>query len=124
LGRSLNAARMGVSQRRVTNIRSMVRRAISLTSAELPKRRLDRPLSPIWADLAVLAQDKGDQINLKRLFRIFQQLAVEPQVLSPVAFERVRDYLRATGVSKPDATYRRMVLAWNRLNILLRSCRI
>src|SRR6516162_117596 len=43
LGQTLNAARMGVSERRVTNIRSMVRRPISLSSIEVPKRRLDFP---------------------------------------------------------------------------------
>ena len=124
LGQTLNAARMGVSQRRVTNIRSMVRRAISLTSIDLPKRRLHLRLSPIWAGLAAIPKDGGDRIVLKRLFRVFQLQGVEPSSLSPAAFEGARDYLRAAGSSRPDATYRRMILAWNRLNGLLRSCRI
>lgn len=123
LGSGLNAVRMNVGQRRVTNIRSMVRRAISLTCVELPKRRLDLRLSPIWAGLVTLVKDKGDRIVLKRLFRIFQLQGVEPSSLTPEAFEHVRDYLRATGASMPDAMYRRIVLAWNRLNALLHSYR-
>jgi len=119
LGQTLNPARMGVSRRRVTNIRSMVRRAISLTSIDLPKRRLHLRLSPIWAKLVAIPKDRGDRIVLKRLFRIFQLQGVEP-----AAFEGARDYLRAADTSRPDATYRRMILAWNRLNGLLRSCRI
>ena len=124
LGQTLNPARMGVSRRRVTNIRSMVRRAISLTTVDLPKRRLHLRLSPIWADLMAIPEDRGDRIVLKRLFRIFQLQGVEPSSLSPAAFEGARDYLRAADTSRPDATYRRMILAWNRLNGLLRSCRI
>jgi len=123
LGQTLNPARMGVSRRRVTNIRSMVRRAISLTSIDLPKRRLHLRLSPIWAKLVAIPKDRGDRIVLKRLFRVFQLQGVEPSSLSPAAFEGARDYLRAADTSRPDATYRRMILAWNRLNGLLRSCR-
>jgi hypothetical protein len=123
LGKALNAARMGVTQRRVTNIRSMVRRAISLSSNEVPKRRLDFSLGPIWAELAALVSDRGDRILLERLFRILQLKGIEPTALGPAAFQLVRDYLHETGASRPDAIYRRIVLAWNRLNALLRSYR-
>ena len=123
LGQTLNAARMGVSQRRVTNVRSMVRRAISLSSIEVPKRRLDFPLDPIWVELAALTKDEGDRILLKRLFRILQLKGIEPAALSSDSFQLVQNYLRETGVSRPDAIFRRSVLAWNRLNALLHSCR-
>ena len=56
LGQTLNAARMGVSERRVTNIRSMMRRAISLTSSDLPKRRLYLRLDPIWVKLVAVCR--------------------------------------------------------------------
>jgi hypothetical protein len=133
LGRGLNAARMGVTQGRLNNIRSMLRRAIAATMAEPARQRLDFPLAPIWEELACLLKSRedhtaagkrqvyGDHIVLRRLFRIFQLQGVEPAAVTASAFDRVLGYLHETGASRPDAIYRKMVIAWNRLNALLRS---
>jgi hypothetical protein len=121
LGQGLNAARMGVTQGRVNNIKSLVRRAVAATVAEPARRRLDTHLNPTWTALVQLGRDQGDRIVLKRLFRIFQENGIEPGALTTGAFDGVRGYLRATGASRPDASYRKMVIAWNRLNTLLRS---
>jgi hypothetical protein len=120
LGEGLNAARMGVTQGRVNNIRSLVRRAVAATVANLPRRRLDTPLPTLWHRLSALATDRGERFVLRALFRIFVLLELEPGSLTSASFEQARVYLRDSGRSRPEATYRRMVIAWNRLVTLLR----
>jgi hypothetical protein len=121
LGRGLNAARLGITRGSLTNVRSRVRVAMRLTGHNQAARRLDVPLGTVWEELLGLAAEPADRIALKRLFRILQLQSVEPAALSPAAFDRVRRYLHETGASRPDAVYRNMVMAWNRLNSLLRS---
>ena len=123
LGEGLNAARMGVTQGRVNNIRSLVRRAIASTVAEPARRRLDTPLPSLWRRLSALAPDRGERFVLRALFRIFVLLGLEPGSLTTASFEQARAYLRDSGRSRPEATYRRMVIAWNRLQTLLRPYR-
>jgi hypothetical protein len=123
LGQQLNAARMGVTQGRVNNIRSLVRRAIGATMARPARRRLDIPLAANWEQLARLGGDQGERIILKRLFRILQVLGIQPAALTQAAFDRVRHYLHETGASHPEAIYRKMVISWNRLQSLLRPYR-
>jgi hypothetical protein len=123
LGRGLNAARMGVTLGRLNNVRSLVRRAVAATTTEPARRRLDFPLAPLWARLADLAPDRGDRIILRRLFRVLQLQGAEPARLTPAAFNQARLYLHETGASRPDAIYRKMALAWNRLQRLLQPYR-
>ena len=137
LGSGLNAARMGVSGRHVNNLRSRVRRAVAATTAEPARRRLDFPLSATWEQLASLLKpalkeapkfkDKnlvyGDYIVLRCLFRIFQLHGIEPRAVTQASFDRALAYLQETGVSRPHAVYRNMVITWNRLQSLLRPYR-
>ena len=123
LGRGLNAARLGITGGRLANVKSMVRRAMKLTGHAEAARRLDFPLAPTWQALADVVGDPRSRILLRRLFRILQLKGIAPAAVSPAAFEAVRDYLRLSGVNRPDATYRELVLEWNRLQSLLRPYR-
>jgi hypothetical protein len=124
LGRNLSAARLGIAQGSLTNVKSRVRVAMRLTGYTGAARRLNFALAPVWQELVRLAGEPGDRIILKRLFRILQLQGVDPAALSQTAFDRVRLYLHDTGACRPHAVYRNMVIAWNRLNRLLRSSQI
>jgi hypothetical protein len=123
LGRDLNAASLGITQGRLANIRSMVRRALRETGHQNTARRLDFPLEPTWKALSDLPADSGARMLLRRLFRIFQLKGIEPDALSPAAFEDVRQHLHVIGDRRADATYREFVIAWNSLSSLLRPYR-
>jgi hypothetical protein len=123
LGRDLNATRLGITQGRLANVRSMVRRSLKLTGHGNVSRRLDLPLDPTWKALAGLFDDPRTRMMLRRLFRILQLRGIKPEAVSPSAFALVRDYLHQTGIARVDATYREFVLAWNRLQDLLRPYR-
>ena len=123
LGRDLNAARLGITQGRLANVKSLVRRAMNLTGHTEVSPRLDFPLDPIWDQLANLPGNPRSRILLRRLFRIFQLKGIAPSALCPAAFQAVRDYLRLSGTDRPDAKYRELVIEWNRLNALLRPYR-
>jgi hypothetical protein len=72
LGCGLNAARLGITRGRISNVKSMVRRAMTLTGHAEAARRLDFPLKPTWKALADAVGDPRSRILLRRLFRIFQ----------------------------------------------------
>ena len=96
---------------------------MKLTGHAEAARRLDFPLAPIWQALADVVGDPCSRILLRRLFRILQLKGIAPAAVCPAAFETVRDYLRLSGVDRPDAKYRELVLEWNRLQSLLRPYR-
>jgi hypothetical protein len=121
LGRRLSAARLGIAQGSLANVKSRVRVSMRLTGYVGAALRLNFALGPVWQELVRLAGEPSDRIILKRLFRILQLQGVGPATLSQAAFDGVRLYLYETGASRPDAVYRNMVIAWNRLNRLLRS---
>ena len=120
LGQGRNAAWLGVTQGRLNNVKSMVRRSLKLTGHTNLSRRLDFPLDPTWQSLVGLFTDARTQMMLRRLFRIFQLKGIAPNAVCPSAFSAVHDYLHQSGVARVDATYREFVLGWNRLQNLLR----
>jgi hypothetical protein len=79
------------------------------------------PLQRPWATLVELFSDRRSRIALTRLFRIFRSLGIASGEVSPAAFARVLEFQHASGVSRPDANYRELVLAWNRLMALYPS---
>jgi hypothetical protein len=118
LGRELNAVRLGISAGRLRNLKSLVRKALIATGHGSAMARLDIPLQRPWARLVRLLRDHRSRIALARLFRIFRSLGIAPGEVSPAAFARVVEFQHARGVSRPDANYRELVLAWNRLMTL------
>jgi integrase len=118
LGRELNAVRLGISAGRLRNLKSLVRQALIATGHGAAMARLDSPLQRPWATLVDLLPDRRSRIALARLFRIFRSLGIALVEVSPAAFARVLEFQRARGVSRPDANYRELVLAWNRLMTL------
>jgi len=123
LGRELNPVRLGISAGRLRNIKSLVRKALAATGHDAAPARLNFPLQHPWSGLVNLFSDRRSRIALARLFRIFQVLHIAPADISAATFDRVLEYLRATCTSRPDANFRELVLAWNRLNILLQPYR-
>ena len=93
LGRDLNAARLGITQGRLANVRSLGRRAMKLTGHTEDSPRLDFPLDPIWDQLA----DEGyepeltDELKAK-LDRRLASLDANPQDVTTwkAIVERVR----------------------------------
>jgi hypothetical protein len=118
LGRELHAVRLGISGGRLRNLKSLVRRALIATGHGAAMARLDSPLQRPWATLVDLLPDRRSRIALARLFRIFRSLGIAPAEVSAAAFAKVLEFQRARGVSRPDANYRELVLAWNRLMTL------
>jgi integrase len=118
LGRELNAVQLGISAGRLRNLKSLIRKALIATGHGAAMARLDIPLQRPWAALVELFRDRRSRIALARLFRIFQSLGIAPAEVSPAAFARVLEFQHASGVCRPDASYREIVLAWNRLMAL------
>jgi integrase len=118
LGRELNAVRLGISAGRLRNIKSLVRKALMATGHGAAMARLNIPLQHPWSTLVKLFMDRRSRIALARLFRIFQLIEIAPREVSPAAFAKALDFQRNSGVSRPDANYRELVLAWNRLMAL------
>lgn len=123
LGQEMNPARMGISAGRLRNIKSLVRKALGTTGHDAAPARLNFPLRHPWSGLVKLFPDRRSRIALARLFRIFQVLDIAPAEVSTATFDRVLEYLRTTCTSRPDANFRELVLAWNRLNSLLQPYR-
>lgn len=119
LGLELNAARLGISIGRLRNLNSLVRKALKITGHTAVTARLDIPLQYPWSACVDLFSDRRTRIALARLFRIFQVLDIAPAKVSTAAFDGVLRYLRTTGTLRPEANYRELVLAWNRLMTLL-----
>jgi site-specific recombinase XerC len=115
LGRELNGVRLGISAGRLRNIKSLVRKALIATGHGAAMARLNFPLQQPWSMLIDLLPDRRSRIALARLFRIFQLIGIAPREVSPAAFTKALDFQRSSGVSRPDANYRELVLAWNRL---------
>lgn len=118
LGRELNAARLGISAGRLRNIRSLTRKALMVTGHGAASARLGFPLQPPWSTLVNLFTDPRSRIDLSRLFRIFQLLGIAPANVSPAAFAMVLEFQHAAGVSRPEASCRELLMAWNRLMAL------
>jgi hypothetical protein len=123
LGGEMNAVGLGISAGRLRNIKSLVRKALAATDHNAAPARLNFPLRHPWSGLVDLFPDRRSRIALARLFRIFQVLGIAPAEVSVAAFDRVLEYLRAAHTPRPEANYRELVLAWNRLSILLRPYR-
>jgi hypothetical protein len=123
LGLELNAVRHGISMGRLRNLKSLVRRALKVTGNTAVTARLDIPLEYPWCACVDLFPDRRTRIALARLFRILQVSNIAPATVSTATFDRVLQYLRTTGTSRPEANYRELVLAWNRLVSLLRPYR-
>src|SRR5262245_23800849 len=122
-GRKLNAVHLGISRGRLRNLLSLVRKALKVTGHTATTVRLDIPLEHPWSACVQLFRDRRTRIALARLFRIFQVSGIAPAQVSPAAFDRVLGYLKSTGTPRPEANYRELVLAWNRLMTLLRPYR-
>lgn len=123
LGREMNAVRLGISAGRLRNMKSLIRKALVATGHGAASARLNFPLQHPWSGLVDLFSDRRSRIALARLFRIIQVLGIAPAEVSTATFDRVLEYLRAARTPRPEANYRELVLAWNRLSILLRPYR-
>src|SRR5262249_19194040 len=102
---------------------SLVRRALKVTGHTEVSARLDIPLQYPWSACVALFPERRTRIALARLFRIFQALGIAPATVSTAAFDRVLQYLHSIGTTRPEANFREIVLAWNRLMNLLRPYR-
>ena len=123
LGLELNAVRLGISMGRLRNLKSLVRKALKVTGYTEVSARLNMPLHYPWSAYVGLFSDRRTRIALARLFRIFQVLGVAPAAVSTATFDRVLHYMQTLGTARPEANYREIVFAWNRLMSLLRPYR-
>lgn len=114
--RRVHPAQVGLSEKRLKNIRSRVLKALELCGASRDRSDWLRPPSPAWQALLDCLPDKHDVWKLTQLAQYCTALDVSP---AEVRGEHLRGLLQAleeeTFVDSPAAKVSAVVSVWNRL---------
>ena len=114
--RRVHPVQVGISEKRLKNIRSGVLKALELCGASRARSDWLRAPSSEWADLLALAPSQHDVWKLTQLAQYCSALDVTPLSVSEL---HIRGFLAAleteTFIDKPDAKVSAIVSTWNRL---------
>ena len=102
---------IGISRRRLNNIRSLARAGIALVLPMSPGRHSNK-LSPGWDALSRRLPSRRARTSLSRFMRFCSAAGIEPLAVSEATFSEFRSHLDNTLVKDPDAVFREMVRAW------------
>jgi len=117
---------IGLSPGRWTNVKSLLRAAISLVREISPGRHLT-PLSPLWQRLWGRLPTRLQKMRLSGLMHFASVAGLDPKAITVEIFKKFRDHLDASLLKDPDKTYcatiggfraaRRMVAGWPNVEI-------
>ena len=111
----LSPAMAGVSDRRWSNVRSLLRRALELARGARVLRGHRNPRSPAWVAVFELLPPGGTERNrLSRLCGFCSQKGIEPAAVTDAVLDSFLEALLADPlISKPFFMYGNAVKAWN-----------
>lgn len=102
---------IGISRRRLNNIRSLARAGLAVVLPMSPGRHTNK-LSPGWDALSRGLPSRRARTSLSRFMRFCSAAGIEPLAVSEATFSEFRSHLDNTLVEDPDAVFREMVRAW------------
>ena len=102
---------IGISPRRLRNIRSLARAGLALVRPMSPGRHTNK-LSPGWDALWSQLQSRWVKTALSRFFHFCSNAGTDPSGVGDATFPEFRAHLDNTLVKDPDAVFREMVRAW------------
>ena len=102
---------IGISPRRLRNIRSLARAGLALVRPMSPGRNTNA-LSPSWEALSSQLQSRWVRTALSRFMHFCSRAGTDPSAVGEAIFTEFRTHLDNTLVKNPDAVFREMVRAW------------
>jgi integrase len=102
---------MGVTPRRLNNIRSLTRVALNLVRPILRGRNTN-PLSPAWNDTLRQLPSRRVQISLSRFARHCSARGIDPQSVSEEVFATFRDQLVDSLLKRPNELFAELLRGW------------
>ena len=102
---------IGISPRRLRNIRSLARAGLALVRPMSPGRHTNK-LSPGWEALSSQLQSRWVRTALSRFMHFCSKAGTDPAAVGEAIFPEFRTHLDNTLVKDPDAVFREMVRAW------------
>lgn len=114
--RRLHPARIGISKKRFSNLKSDLLKALELCGCSRDRKDWLRPPSPEWRALLDRVEDKHDRWKLTQLAQYCSALGVAPEA---VVDEHLAGLLRAleheTFIDRPLPKIAQAAATWNRL---------
>lgn len=102
---------IGISRRRLNNIRSLTRTGLALVLPMSPGRHTNK-LSPSWGPLSRQLQSRWVRTTLSRFMRFCSAAGIEPSAVSELTFAEFRAHFDRTLLSNPAMVFSEMVRAW------------
>jgi hypothetical protein len=102
---------INMSPRSWRNVRSRLRKALSLVRSMSPGRNTN-PLTPAWEALWRPLEPRRVKISLSRFMRYCAAAGIEPDEVGETTFTEFRDHLDDALLRHPDASFAELVRAW------------
>jgi hypothetical protein len=102
---------IGVTPRRLNNIRSLTRTALNLVRPILRGRNTN-PLSPAWTDMLSQLPSRRARTSLSRFAHCCSAYGIDPQSVTAEVFVRFRDGLVDSLLKRPDALFAELLRGW------------
>ena len=102
---------IGMSPRSWRNVRSRLRKALSLVRSMSPGRNTN-PFTPAWEALWRRLESRRVKISLSRFVRWCSAAGIEPAAVTETTFTEFRDHLDDGLLKHPDAVFAELVRAW------------
>lgn len=104
----------GISPARMSNIKSLLRRALNLHGLDLLPGRTITPMSSSWRALYSALPSRAHRVRLSKLLRWLSVRRIEPNKVELADLEKFTDELRRSALmTKSDDAWRDTAWAWN-----------
>ena len=109
----LSAEQLGVSQGRLSNIRSLLLKAIAVVAPVLPGRQTI-PLLPAWQALIDQLPTQSARVRIAAPLRWLSEQDISPETATQTDLLRYRDHLLASSLrSQPEKSWHAFLWQWN-----------
>ena len=117
-----NCASAGMKPKRWTQVRSLVRIALTDVGLDVAPGRDNRGLTPDWQEIACQLPTRSLRTGLSRFMSYCSRQAVVPNEVTVEVFEQFQEHLANLSLKdSPDRLYRLMAANWNKALELVAS---
>ena len=109
----LSSGGLGVSKKRIQNVRSSINFAIRHFGLS-GRRRYREHLSPPWKGLAEMVTGPYQKVPMTRFFYFLSSTGVDPGKVSDAHSKAFFEHLERTSMKDPRTSHQNMCRAWNR----------
>lgn len=110
---ALSAETLGISQGRLSNIRSLLLKGIALVKPVLPGRQII-PLLPAWQTLINRLPNKSAQVRIAAPLRWMSERGIGPDTVTENDLLAYRDHLMGNSLrSQPEKSWQSFLWQWN-----------